>query len=364
MASKRKNSDPIPISSNKSIKLSSFQSKGIFQETYPGVIIEDSYVMSASSTEENLKWIEYFGHRLIQTFSTISIKNESSLYPLIFDILSSVVYLNSDYSISSATIIEIEGDEAVDDTESDEGVAASIYTATENLKIYLEECLRNTSVSGFVEFVIKSKSGAIRALVEAKQHIKSYDYTEEAGFWQLCAEMMAAQDLNKSTSIPVLGIFTDGFKYFFLRLIDQTIAVSRVITPFTCDTHIKCTLTAPDIVPFLLQIVSDDEKMSKNFDELLQINDKARTEMLQIFFSIFRLRAEARAEGIAEGMEKGIAEGIEKGIAEGIEKGKAEGVAEGIRKMVAKLKMKGFDRESAFEMTGMDKTEFDVLWNE
>ena len=45
-----------------------------------------------------------------------------------------------------------------------------------------------------------------------------------------------------------------------------------------------------------------------------------------------RVRAESKAESIAEGTEKGRAEGI----AEGTEKGRAEGIAEGTEKAIIK----------------------------
>ena len=82
-----------------------------------------------------------------------------------------------------------------------------------------------------------------------------------------------------------------------------------------------------------------------------------------------RVRAESKAEGIAEGTEKGIAEGIAEGtekgraegIAEGTEKGRAEGIAEGTEKAIIKCIRNRRSRHMASERILKDiQNDFDL----
>lgn len=226
-AKRRKSEPSLPAAKYAGVSLSSFKTEESFLDCYPNVTVgREQYCLPPGDTVENLKWIKYFGPRLVTTFSTIIIRNEISLYPLIFDILSPLVHMHSEFSISSFTILDV-GDMISEDLSFTPPTVETSVTP-ENFRIYLEENIKSEKVKGHVEFIIKS-SGKIRAVVEAKQTIKSSEFRSEAGFWQLCAEMMASQGVNGDSTIPILGIFTDGCRFFFLRLAHTEIRVSKFL---------------------------------------------------------------------------------------------------------------------------------------
>ena len=83
---------------------------------------------------------------------------------------------------------------------------------------------------------------------------------------------------------------------------------------------------------------------------------KAREQYLQEV-----TRAEALAEGLAEGKEKGLAEGKEKGLAEGKEKGLAEGQTKERNKNITGMLKKKFKIEDIREITGASIEEIKEL---
>jgi len=102
-------------------------------------------------------------------------------------------------------------------------------------------------------------------------------------------------------------------------------------------------MTAPEIVPFLLRVVSDDSKASQSFDELLQLNMTTAAQHLSEFLSVFLSKdvavRDAKAEGLAEGQAKKLAE------------------------IISNCKSKGVAKDTVFLMSGiLDKDEFDKVW--
>ena len=62
---------------------------------------------------------------------------------------------------------------------------------------------------------------------------------------------------------------------------------------------------------------------------------------------------EAKAEGLAEGMEKGMAEGIEKGMEKGMAEGLEKGMDAANRENARRMKTKGYAPEIIAEITGL-----------
>jgi hypothetical protein len=338
---KRRNTDPdLATAKHAGVCLSSFKTEKCFVHFYPDVTVSrEQYYLPPGDTVENLKWIKYFGPRLVTTFSTIIMRNESSLYPLIFDILSPLVHMHSEFSISSFTILDV-GDMIPEDLSF---TPATTSVTPENFRIYLEENIKTEKVRGNVEFIIKS-SGKIRAVVEAKQIIKSLEFKDESGFWQLCAEMMVSQGVNGDPSIPILGIFTDGFRFFFLRLEHTEIRVSKLMNPFSYDEYFRCLPTATEIVPYLLQVFSaSSASKSQDFDRLLKSSITNTDFLLSKFLDAFNAVLEAEERGKAEG--------------------KAEGMAEAMSTVISNAKRNGLDKEVARQLAaGMSEEVFQELW--
>ena len=197
----------------------------------------------------------------------------------------------------------------------------------ENFRIYLEENIKSEKVKGHVEFIIKS-SDKIRAVVEAKQIIKSLEFKDEGGFWQLCAEMMVAQGANDDPSIPILGIFTDGFRFFFLHLAGKEIRVSKLMNPFSYDEYLRCLPMATEIVPYLLQVFSVSSSKSQDFDRLFK-SSTANTEfLLSKFLDVYNAVEDAKAEGKAEAMSIVISNAKRNGLSKEVSRQLATGMSE------------------------------------
>jgi len=342
-AAKHRNSEPsLPAAKYAGLSLSSFQTEESFVARFPGVKLSRNYDLPPGDAVENMKWIKYFGPRLVTTYSTICLQNESSLYPLIFDILSPLVHMHSEFSISSNTILDVDNTISEDFPFTPPTLATS--DASEYFKIYLEENIKLENVKSYVEFIIKSSS-KIRAVIEVKQEIKfSMDLKDVGGFWQLCAEMMVAQGANGDPSIPILGILTDGFKFLFLRLEHKEIGFSKLITPFTFDDFLRCLPMAIEMVPYLLQIFSLSSSKSQDFDRLLNSSTAETELLLSKFFDLLNAVRDAEERGKAEG--------------------EAKGKAEASAKMISNAKRNGLDKEVARLLTtDMSEEAFEELWS-
>ena len=229
------------------VALSSINDKKSFISAFPefqnlsvGRFNVESLQLSQSDATA---WLEDLGKVIVPSTSFIDMGNEHALYPLVYELLKSIVSLvdrSSEMKLVMKGGIAIDNDVEVMDAEESpkepesaatESQSTSVYIGAESglidpeFKMSLERHIGSEAVKGYVEFIIQ-KSRKHRMVIEVKTSLKCSDFQKEKGFWQLCSEMLVCQEENE-TEDDIFGVLTDIEHFYFVKLSGKSFSLSE-----------------------------------------------------------------------------------------------------------------------------------------
>jgi hypothetical protein len=253
-----------------------------FQQKFPLVLIDDSNhveeisllkswnLKSSSHKNKVIRIMEKSSFLIGMTKATsFPPVNESGLYPYIHDLLKIIIAIRNHFVPTVGKVrIFAKGEEVHEEslttavtevakkTSSSASRASltSLYSADQKTfldnaesslpesidatdpeelkKVYIaiEKQLQADGLNtGHVEFALQVEhDGPIKAVVESKRCIIN-NQRGDAGFYQICAEMVASQ----SDDIPIYGILTDHQSWLFLKLENNLISLSDPMNLYT-----------------------------------------------------------------------------------------------------------------------------------
>lgn len=317
--------------------ISSINTRKLFYDMFGDVTIsfhgsqgsykEPNYLISK---EDAKLWITALAKRTSQTLPTLSMRNESTLYPFVFDTICYTLLLAQVDEDTCPTSVVIEGEhkfEINEDTNENISEEVDVDKLLMNasiprdikLQVVLEEYLKNDKLTGYLEFVIRNmKLNKIHSLVEVKTYF-SIDVETSSGFWQLCAELMTSQSMNSDPDTPIFGALTDGFSWCFVKLQQKFISVSDVISGFEkVYRFTQCTEKVFPLFNYLLAMVNWSGNISVK--DAMSIVERKIEENTKSYFNNLDNLERVREVGMLKGEQVGMLKGIVKGKIEVMKK--------------------------------------------